>query len=336
MESVTASWAAIEDWLRTHLPSALENLRPPATDADVRRAEESLGIPFPEALRELYRLHDGEENNWPPGAFDDGHWFMPLAAVIEHGDAMAEFAASRPTDSFAAWRSAVEEGVIMIKGPVKPHIACAQWIPFTSSNGDVNRYLDFDPAPGGTPGQVIEHDPEGCSQEVLADSLTAYLARYAQDLAQGRYVVADGGIVDTETKSPDAWPMPEYLHTVAYENVTAADISHLPDEGAVPEGERIDLVGRMGWLMGTGTEIAFSLILAGGNEVSFLATTKETRGFGAIAVDRYARVAAIKQPAATAAFARKMGTEAPAFLVLEYEMVKGPEEDAPGQPWRRF
>jgi len=325
MNSITESWSAIEDWLRTHLPSALENLRPPATEAEIRRAEQSLGIAFPEALRELYRLHDGEENNWPPGAFDDGHWFMPLTAMIEHSDAMAEFAESRPADSFAAWKSAVEEGVIMIKGPVKPHIACAQWIPFTSSNGDVNRYLDFDPAPGGTPGQVIEHDPEGCTQQVLAESLAAYLARYAQDLAQGRYVVADGGIVGTEATSPATWSMPAYLQAVSYEYVTAADISTPPDRDAVAAGERIDLVGRMGWLVGTGTEVAFSLVLAGGQEISLLATSKDTRGFGAIAVGRYARVSAIREPTATAAFANKLYTEAPEFLVLGYEMVKGPE-----------
>lgn len=39
-------------------------------------AEKSLGISFPTALKELYRLHNGEKNNWPPGVFEDGHWLM--------------------------------------------------------------------------------------------------------------------------------------------------------------------------------------------------------------------------------------------------------------------
>lgn len=141
MKSISESWGEITAWLQAHLPEALDNLRPPASNALIEQTEKSIGLSFPIALKELYQLHDGETDNWPPGVFDDGHWFMPLSEMLEHKKTMAEFAESIPVDSFDSWKSSVEEGVISIKGPVKPHTYSNSWIPLTSSNGDVHRYL---------------------------------------------------------------------------------------------------------------------------------------------------------------------------------------------------
>ena len=46
-------------------------------------------------------------------------------------------------------------------------------------------YFDYDPAPGGVMGQVIEVDPECCSYEVLATSFDEFLSLYSNQLKAG-------------------------------------------------------------------------------------------------------------------------------------------------------
>ena len=332
METITESWTKITDWLRSNLPEALHNLRPPASDKEIEEAEKSLGISFPTALKELYRLHDGEKNNWPPGVFDDGHWFMPLAEIVEHKKMMAEFAEYIPADSFDSWKSSVEEGVISIKGPVKPHNYSHSWIPLTTSNGDVHRYLDFDPAPGGNAGQIIEQYTEACSHKVLASSLEEYLNKYSNGLLSGRYVVKDDCIVDTQEDPEDSWDLPEYLEGIEYEYITESDISQPFQLKELESGKQVEVIGQMNFLMGGSDEIIFSIFVSGGKEYSFLATTKETKGYGAIAIDQYAKVSAIKNKV-TNKFTEGFGTDSPELLALEYKMVKGPDVKLQKRPW---
>lgn len=216
---VEQTWAMIRDWLQSTLPEALDNLRPPANDAQIEEVEKKLSLQCPPGLKALYRLHDGESNNWPPGVLDDAHWFLPLHEVAQHYEIMSTFdyeimstfAEPEQDTDFATWKELIEDHAISIKGPVKTRIFSAKWLPITSSNGDVHRYIDFDPAPGGTVGQVIEHYPEACRHMVLAQSFDEYLANYAGDLLSGRYEVDGDCIVDNNGDDGTKWGLPEYL-----------------------------------------------------------------------------------------------------------------------------
>jgi len=326
MQTVNESWARIIAWLESALPEALNNLRPPATAGQIDDAGAALGIRFPESLRALYLLHDGEANNWPPGVFDDGHWFMPLDEMLAHRTSLAEFADEIPADSLAAWKKAIEDHVISVSGPVKPHIYSKRWIPLTSSNGDVNRYLDFDPAPGGQPGQIIEVYPEACSHKVLAPSLETYLQDYADELDADMFVVEHDCIVDTRDAGETDEAMPEYLQAFEPEHVSEADTARAVTSDDLAENDEIELLGRVGTLMGTDQEAQFSLMVANGGEHVLLATRKDTRGFSAISIDQYARIVVKKASPGTPGF---LGMWDPAdFLVLDFEVVAGP--DSPG------
>jgi cell wall assembly regulator SMI1 len=52
----------IKSLLADSFPELAASLNPPATEATVRRAEEQMDRVWPEELKELYRLHDGEAN----------------------------------------------------------------------------------------------------------------------------------------------------------------------------------------------------------------------------------------------------------------------------------
>ena len=87
--------------------------------------------------------------------------------------------------------------------------------PITSMNGDVCRYLDFDPAEGGETGQVIEVDAECCTHQVLASSFEEFLAGYAQQLRTGLYEVDDEGYIESESEEDVlGWGVPTWLSRV--------------------------------------------------------------------------------------------------------------------------
>ena len=174
-EQVRQAWDRIEQWFSKNVPSALENMGEPATQAQLDACEQALGVTLPDDVRASYMIHNGikDENN--PGLFSSWDVFLSLDQVIENWkicvDIAKQFGGNDDTPD--AWRTQAEEKIIFIKGSVKPLPGSSCWIPITNMNGDVLRYLDFDPAPGGTPGQVIEVDAEGCMYQVLANSFTA-------------------------------------------------------------------------------------------------------------------------------------------------------------------
>ena len=304
MSTVEESWSRIINWCRSNQPEAVSNLRAGATEEAIQEAESAMGVEFPHDLKMLYELADGSETDYP-GQFDDGHWFMPLSAATEHYRTMIQFADEQPVDAFDFWRSQVEDHIISVKGPVKPHMFSKRWVPLTTSEGAVHRYVDLDPAPGGKAGQVIQHYPEACSHEVLAHSLADYLAGYADKLEAGRFAMEHGSLIDREAEDSSNWGVPDYM------------LQETPAEtpGELGSGE-VELTGNMGVLAGTGDEIFFTLHLDDGSEPAFLATRKGTKGFSTIAVQQRATVRAVVFDKRPTIF------EAPDYEVLEYRMIR--------------
>ena len=306
----------IERWLSDHLPEAREALGPPASEEELAALEAGLGRPLPVALRTLLSLHDGELGF--PGAFPDGQALLSCAEIEQIWRVAASIAAEtgQDEDAFDSWKALVEDGIIFIHGPVKPNGGSPAWIPFSSLEGSVIRFVDFDPAPGGRAGQVIEVDQEGCLYRVLADSLADFLTGYADELEAGTYTVGELGIAsaDEGATDPTGWPMPEYLAGVSFHAPRDASDASPPD-GLVFEGE-------MGFLMG-GPETLFGLVLPTGEELAFLARPELTKGYRAIAVGQKAGVRARPCPAdRKSVFVDQMGTEAPDYVALEYRMLR--------------
>ena len=80
--------------------------------------------------------------------------------------------------------------------------------------------------------------------------------------------------------------------------------------------------GEMGVLMG-GPEILFSLHTDDGQERTFLAKPRHTKGYAAIAVRQRARVRAVGYKAELGSvFVEQVGSEPPEFFVVEYVMVR--------------
>ena len=338
MATVTESWDTLMNWLAEHLPAALGSLAPPASEAAINEAEAVLGRSMPADWQALYRRHNGEILEVPPGVFDDGHRFLPLQQLAELAQMARTHAIPADELSLSAWKQGIEAGLISVHGPVKPLAGSPDWIPFTSMNGDITRYLDFDPAPGGTPGQIIETDPEAGVYCVLAPSLEEFLANYVAGLQSGRFRVEDQAIIDTRLEDSQHWAMPAYLAGVELPVVDPADN---PAPGEAPtNGVPRALVGRVAGLIGTGHDTRVQFILADGREYTIHATAAATRGFSAIAVDQYARITAVRgSEARVGADFAHLVSEPPELLAERFERIAEPptpERSTKKRPWWRF
>lgn len=202
-------------WAKVHSPQTLQHLNPPASDDDIKAVESTVDYQLPINFKELLKQFDGEDGQTWLALFGDGNQMLSCKMIIEQhklGHEIAEEVYDTEMETIEFWKDRVEASVIFVKGSVKPLLRHPKWLPFTCMNGDVYRYLDFDPAPGGVEGQVIEVDPEGCSYQVLANSIEEFLSMYANQLESDKYKVDHEGYIELTNHENDMnWGMPEWL-----------------------------------------------------------------------------------------------------------------------------
>jgi cell wall assembly regulator SMI1 len=181
IERVAASWRRLESWAAANSGRSLD-LLPGASEITIAAAEEKMGLVFPPGFRASLLQHDGE-SSFSSGASKSFPW-MPGCPPLAPLDRMHFFwkelqglAAEYPQDGYDnddRTRAGVyRSGRIPIAGT--PY-----W------DGDTV-YLDLDPGPAGTPGQLICTVTE-CDFVVLADSFEVALERWVNALESGAWV----------------------------------------------------------------------------------------------------------------------------------------------------
>jgi cell wall assembly regulator SMI1 len=205
----------ILSWARENAPQTVANLNKPASMPDMETIESECKLPLPAGFRELWSSFDGDGLGTWLAIFGNGNQMLSCKELVEHYRLDREIGKSLYDPAMHKvdfWKNRIANHVIFVRGAVKPLMLHPKWLPFTSMNGDVIRYFDFDPAPGGTAGQIIEVDSEGCSYQVLADSLDAFVAEYANELESGVYSVAEDGFIESTVEpDPFEWGMPGWL-----------------------------------------------------------------------------------------------------------------------------
>ncbi|HMU74167.1 MAG TPA: SMI1/KNR4 family protein [Elusimicrobiota bacterium] len=212
-ERVLDAWKRIEIWLARRAPDALATLNPPASQTEMAAAEKEMGLWFPADLRASLLRHDGQTKA-VPAAFPQGLAALSVKGILESWKTRTHRLGAMlgDRDDFDGWRKSIAQGVMFVGGPVKARLADPRWIPIADSNGDVFWFVDLDPAPGGTPGQVIEVDPEGTTWEVLSPSLADHLTRYADALEKGDYTAdPQFGQITPRVRRPTPRGLPDYL-----------------------------------------------------------------------------------------------------------------------------
>ena len=162
------------DWhdafARAEARGLLRDASGPAGADDIAGIVSTTGLEVPEALRVLLEMHDGQT---APSLFGGSFDFLSSFEIAAHWEMHVAVLAQLPAEALTG----VFDPLTMVRCDtgVRPLIANRKWLPFADSNGNTTRYIDFDPAAGGRPGQVIEVDPEATEWRVLAPSFDAFL-----------------------------------------------------------------------------------------------------------------------------------------------------------------
>ena len=181
-------WDRIDAWLRVNAPGILASPRPGATDGQIAEAERSLGVTFPEPVRDSYRVHDGQRPDG--GRLIEGWEFLSLERI---------------EDEWKVWRGLLDGGDFqgIASEPdegIRPDWWNPRWIPLTYDGAGNHHCLDLDPAPGGEAGQIIEMWHDELSRPLVSRSYREWLAGFAADLEAGLYVHSEdyGGLVERD------------------------------------------------------------------------------------------------------------------------------------------
>lgn len=172
---VAGAWTRIEAGLNRVLPAALRRLEAPAGEQEIDAVESALGVVLPPDFRASLGIHNGTMWGSPSP--------VPLECLYDTGE-IVEWTRDWRRNAMSEDEFAHE----CVNGPVRPTVGSAGQVLVGTMNGDVHWFLDLDPAPGGTLGQVVRVDIECAQWDVLAPSWARLLIRYAEDLE--RYAAA--------------------------------------------------------------------------------------------------------------------------------------------------
>lgn len=178
-EDITPVLARLDAWYAAHLTADKYMFNPPATDEQIDAFEQLIGFKMPGAYRQLYKWHDGEnDDRW-------GHIYglplLPLEQAAVDWTMWTKILADLGGDRYAvpagAWPA----------GAVDPAYTNPAWIPLTHDGSGGHIGLDFDPWPGGRVGQVILFGRDEDVKVVLAESLGGFLEWVAGLLEGGNF-----------------------------------------------------------------------------------------------------------------------------------------------------
>jgi cell wall assembly regulator SMI1 len=173
-------WERIEAWLTGNAPDTLADLRPGASDADIKKAEQALSVGLPADLVESYKVHDGQRGG-------SGPLFGDYALLsLEH--AVKEWETLKKLADGGGFRS--------VRGRPAPQVKSdwwnPRWIPVASNSSGDFLCADLDPMPPGKSGQIVSFLHADAARALVAEDFESWLSGYVEDLESGKYKVEDG------------------------------------------------------------------------------------------------------------------------------------------------
>jgi len=191
----------LEKWLEVHLPELREDLAPGCSEAELAEFESLVGRPFPDSLKQLYRLHDGQYGVVNSGPFY-GLNFLSLAAAKEQWEFWKEIIEQWSPEEMT---EASEFCTSATPGAVQALYANRFWIPFAYDYGGNHLGVDLDPGKRGTSGQVINFGSDEEDKYVVGKSVNTFIEWLVDQLESGNFVIReeDGGWRSLNTKEPE-------------------------------------------------------------------------------------------------------------------------------------
>lgn len=175
------SWKRIEDWFAHHLPQVIDDLRPPATDDEIRTTERILGVTFPDDVRALYRIHDGQWED-TTGVFF-GMPLLPLHHIVAEWRSWIDNIDPGTNEELSEGCTSDPEDAIQCL------YTCRGWIPLSHDHGGNHLGIDLAPGPRGESGQIINFGRDEQDKFVLASSLDDFLLKLGDLLDEDNFLI---------------------------------------------------------------------------------------------------------------------------------------------------
>jgi cell wall assembly regulator SMI1 len=195
---ILSNWKRIERWLQSHAPEALEQFEPPASPEAIARVTETVGG-LPDDYLALLGVHDGIGDEGI-GVFEG---FVPFS-LEEALDARGVM--QRVTQEGRRAYPDVHDSKMRPEPGVRKLAWHDAWLPVAVSAADPRTmiFMDLDPAPGGTRGQLVRHVVDMDTLPIVAGSVAEWVERIANAMENGRVVVERGKRCANPTWSGDA------------------------------------------------------------------------------------------------------------------------------------
>lgn len=181
--------AELSDTLLALNPPINPRLRPPATEKDIRNAEEALGIQFPDELSHMLACHDGQQFHSSDSGYGDPlvpmmrllpnrgtcshYWMAGTQQIVEYTqsyrDDYAEYFHDEQFETF---------------GPACHH---DKFVVFTATENADCLVLDLAPKSGGKMGQVLMYCTQPFEIAVIAERLSSFIKTLLYGYRTGRF-----------------------------------------------------------------------------------------------------------------------------------------------------
>jgi cell wall assembly regulator SMI1 len=187
-DNMHAIWDKIYHWLCGHVPMPPDTwgFLPPATDAQINQISLETGCKIPDDLRQLLRIHNGQEMKSPLRWLPSGMNLLSCEKIIETWRQGMTFYKKYGEDAFSQQTYFQDQLRNIIDHPKRLTIA--------EQEGIATLMLDGAPGPKGISGQVIVNITE-CDFVVLASKLTVFFKKYLQLMLDGQ-IYFDMGTYD--------------------------------------------------------------------------------------------------------------------------------------------
>ncbi len=180
------TWTKIENWLKQNANHIYNSLNDGANEEDFENLEELINKTFPDDFKMFYTVHNGQES--------------ASEGLIDTEELLS---IERIMDEWQAWKNLYDEGVfyesaVEVDNGIKEKWWHPAWIPLTY-DGSGNHYcLDLSPDEGGQKGQVIRIWHDSPERELIANSFTEWVEKFAKDIGNEEYIYSEewGGVVN--------------------------------------------------------------------------------------------------------------------------------------------
>ena len=188
-------WNRYEAVLKKHEPLGYATLQPPATESEIKEAEQAMKVRFPKELKDAYRRYNGvKQARWSrdPVLFanSDASW-ASLNSVVDEWSKLVW------ADEAVDYSCLLNYDPEYLQGlKIYPYWWHPKWIPIGLTNTATTVFIDMHPGPQGKKGQLVFTSRDDSGGVLMAPGLNEWIKFQCDCFDSGRfYVHPETGIV---------------------------------------------------------------------------------------------------------------------------------------------